>query len=50
MAIDALVKVFSGSRVEFWSALKIAETAQDDRDEALTAIDLHIAKHHCQSN
>ena len=50
LAVDALVKVFSGSRAEFWSALKIAESAKDDCKEALKAIDLHIIKHQCQPN
>jgi len=50
LAIDALVKVVSASRAEFWSALKVAESAKDDCDEALEAIDLHIIKHQCQLN
>ena len=48
LAVYALVKVLSGSRAEFWSALKIAESAKDDCNEALKAIDLHVIKHHCQ--
>ena len=47
LAIDAMVTVLSGSRAEFWSALKIAESAKDDCTEALKAIDLHITKHQC---
>ena len=50
LAVDAMVKVLSGSRAEFWSALKIAESAKDDCNEALKAIDLHIIKHQCQPN
>jgi hypothetical protein len=50
LAVDAMVKVLSGSRAEFWSALKIAKAAQDDCNEALKAIDLHIIKHQCQPN
>jgi hypothetical protein len=49
LAVDALVQVLSGSRAEFWSALKIAESARDNCNEALKAIDLHIIKHQCQS-
>jgi hypothetical protein len=49
-AVDALVKVLSGSRAEFWSALKIAESAKDNCNEALRALDLHIVKHQCQPN
>ena len=48
LAFDAMVKVLSGSPAEFWSALKIAESAKDDCNEALKAIDLHIIKHQCQ--
>jgi hypothetical protein len=50
LAVDALVNVLTGSRVEFWSALKIAESAKDDCNEALKAIDLHIINHRCQPN
>jgi hypothetical protein len=50
LAIDALVRVLSGSRAEFWGALKIAESAKDDCDEALKAIDLHVIEHRCQRN
>jgi hypothetical protein len=50
LAVNAVVKVLSGSRAEFWSALKIAEAAKDDCDEALKAIDLHVMKHQCQPN
>jgi hypothetical protein len=50
LAVDSMVKVLSGSRAEFWSALKIAESAKDDCNEALKAIDLHIIKHQCQPN
>jgi hypothetical protein len=50
LAVDALVKVLSGSRSEFWSALKIAESAKDDCNEALEAIDLHTIKHQCHPN
>jgi hypothetical protein len=50
LAVDALVEVLSGSLHEFWSALKIAESAKDDCNEALKAIDLHITKHQCQPN
>ena len=49
-AVDAMVKVLGGSGAEFWSALKIAESAKDDCNEALNAIDLHIIKHQCQPN
>jgi hypothetical protein len=48
LAVGALVEVLSGSPAEFWSAIKIAESAKDDCNEALKAIDLHIIKHHCQ--
>jgi hypothetical protein len=47
-AIDALLAVVNASRAEFWSALKIAESAQNECSEALKAIDLHIVNHHCQ--
>ena len=50
LAVDALVEVLSGSAAEFWSALKIAESAKDDCNDALKAIDLHITKHQCQRN
>ena len=50
LAVDALVRVLSGSRADFWSALKIAESANDDCNEALKAIDLHITEHQCQPN
>jgi hypothetical protein len=50
LAVGTLVEVLSGSLAEFWSALKIAESAKDDCNEALKAIDLHIIKHHCQPN
>ena len=49
-AMDALVNTLSGPRAEFWSAVKIAESAKDDCDEALKAMDLHVLKHHCQGN
>jgi hypothetical protein len=42
LSVDVEVKVLSGSRAEFWNALKIAESAKDNCDEALTAIYLHI--------
>lgn len=45
LAVDALAKALSGSRAEFWSALKMAESARDDCNEALNAIDLHIIRH-----
>jgi hypothetical protein len=48
LAVDALVKVLSGALAEFWSALKIAESAKDDCSEAIKAVDLHIIKHQCQ--
>ena len=48
LAVDALVEVLSGSRNEFWSALKIAESANDDCNEARKAIDLHTINHQCQ--
>jgi hypothetical protein len=48
LAVDVLAKVLSGSRAEFWSALKIAESAKDDCNEAIKAIHLHIIKHQCQ--
>ena len=48
LAIDAMVTVLSGSRAEFWSALKFAESAKDDCNEALKAIDLQIIKDQCQ--
>ena len=47
LAVDALVEVLAGSRAEFWSALKIAESAKDDCNEALNAINLHIIRHQC---
>jgi hypothetical protein len=50
LALDALVKVLTGSRAEFWSALKIAESAQNDCNEALEALDLHIITHQCRPN
>jgi hypothetical protein len=50
LAADALATVLYGSRAEFWSALKIAESAKDDCNEALKAIDLHIVKHQCELN
>jgi hypothetical protein len=50
LAVDAMVKVLGGSRAEFWSALKIAESATDDCNEDLKAIDLHIIKHQCQKH
>ncbi len=50
LAVDAVVEVLAGSRAEFWSALKIAESAKDDCNAALKAIDLHIIKHRCQRN
>ena len=50
LAVGALVEVLSGSRAEFWSALKIAESAKDDCNEALKAIDRHLIEHHCQPN
>ena len=50
LAVDALATVLYGSRAEFWSALKIAESAKDDCNEALKAIDLHIVKHQCEPN
>jgi hypothetical protein len=50
LAIGALVEVLSGSRAEFWSALKIAESAKDDCNAALKEMDLHIIKHQCQRN
>ena len=50
LAVGAVVEVLSGSPAEFWSALKIAESAKDDCNQALKAIDLHIIKHHCRAN
>ena len=50
LAVDAMVKVLGGSRAGFWSALKIAESAQDDCNEALRAMDLHFIQHRCQPN
>jgi hypothetical protein len=50
LAINVLAKVLSGSRAEFWGALKMAESAKDDCNEARKAIDLHIIRHQCQSN
>jgi hypothetical protein len=50
LAVEAMVKVLGGSRAEFWSALKIAESAQDDCTAALKAMDLHIVEHQCQPN
>jgi hypothetical protein len=50
LAVDVLVKDLSGSRAEFWSALKTAESAKDNCDVALKAIYLHIIKHECQMN
>ena len=48
LAVGALVEVLSGSPAEFWSAIKIAESAKDDCNQALKAIDLHVIKHRCQ--
>lgn len=50
LAIDALVKGLAASRAEFWSALKIAESAKEDCNDALRAIDLHILNHKCTPN
>jgi hypothetical protein len=50
LAVDVLVKALAGSRAEFWSALKIAESAEEDCSDALNAIDLHILDHKCQSS
>jgi len=50
LAVDVVVKVLGGSRAEFWSALKTAESAQDRCEGALKAIYLHIIKHECQTN
>ena len=50
LAVAVVMKALSGSRAEFWSALKIAESAKDDCDEALNAIDFHITEHQCQAN
>ena len=50
LAVDAMVKVLGGPRAEFWSALKIAESAQDDCTTAFKAMDLHFIKHRCQPN
>ena len=50
LAVHALMKVLSESRAEFWSALKIAESAKDDCNEALKAINLQIIKHQCLPN
>jgi len=50
VAVYALMNVLSGSRAEFWSALKIAESAKDDCNSALKAVDLHMLKHQCQAN
>jgi len=44
------MKVLSGSRAEFWSALKIAESAKDTCNKDLKAIYFHIIKHECQPN
>jgi hypothetical protein len=48
LAGDALVKALAGSRAEFWSALKIVESAKEDCNDALKAIDLHVLNHKCQ--
>ena len=50
LAMDVLVKVLSGSRAEFWGALKIAESAKDTCNKDLKAIYFHIIKHECQPN
>jgi hypothetical protein len=50
LAAGVLAEVLSGSRAEFWGALKIAESAKDNCDGALRAIYLHIMKHECQTN
>ena len=50
LALDVVVKVLSGSRAEFWGALKIAESAKGDCDGALKAIYLHLFEHECQTN
>jgi hypothetical protein len=47
LAVDVVAKVLSGPLAEFWSALKIAESAKDYCREALKAVDLHIIKHQC---
>ena len=50
LAVGDLVEVLNGSRSEFWSALKIAESAKDDCNKALKAVDLHLVQHRCQPN
>ncbi len=50
LAVDVVVKVLSGSRAEFWSALKIAESAQNKCGEDLKVIYLHVIEHECQTN
>ena len=50
VAVDALVKVLSAPRAEYWSALKIAESAKDHCNKDLKAIYLHIIRHECQPN
>jgi hypothetical protein len=50
LAVYALMNVLSGSRAEFWSALKIAESAKDDCNVAREAVDLHMINHQCQPN
>jgi hypothetical protein len=48
LAIHSLIEALGASRVEFWSAIKIAEAAKDDWHSATKALNLHIARHHCQ--
>jgi hypothetical protein len=50
LSVEALVKLVSGPRAEFWGALKLAESAKDDCTQALQAIDFHITEHECQAN
>jgi hypothetical protein len=50
LAADKLVKVLYGSRAEFWSALKIAESAKNNCNKDLKAIYLHMIQHECQPN
>jgi hypothetical protein len=49
LAIDFVIKTLSASRLEFWNAIKMAESAKDDWHGAIAAFGLHIAKHHCRT-
>ena len=50
LAIDAVILAISASRLEFWNAIMMAESAKQDWHRALEAFYLHTAKHHCQNS